>query len=181
MCRTWIFWDGWRVSLLLQEHSKVEHTNNDLLFSNNGMPNYNNLFVHVLPFFGEIKVVSSFPKTKTARHKRMKQRLKGRKLRDRCKTFISDHLFQELPQDANNYLQNPQRGRSTLGGIFIRGMFLASVQSYLLELIECLGVLQWALAIQCFLYIVIHIIWSDKVKKSPTHNELECDLLLVDW
>ena len=40
----------------------------------------------------------------------MKQRLEGRMLRDRCKTFISDHLFQELSQDVNDDLQNSQRG-----------------------------------------------------------------------
>ena len=93
----------------------------NLLLSNNDMACQTNLVVHVQHFFGEIKVVSSFPKT--TRHNRMKQRLECRMLRDRCKTFISDHLFQELPQDANDDLQNPQRGRSTLGGIFIRGIF----------------------------------------------------------
>ena len=83
-------------------------SNEPLMFlSNIEMVSQTNLRVHVL-FFSEIKVVSSFPKT--TRHNRMKQRLECRMLCDRCKAFISDHLFQELPQDANNYLQNQQGG-----------------------------------------------------------------------
>ena len=127
--------------------------------------------------FSEIKAVSSFPKRKNSTPDRMKQRLERRMLRDRCKAFICDHLFQELPQDANNYLQNShgeaQHPKRFFGYVF----WFPVIPSQ--DLIECLGVIQWALVTSCCLYI--HIIWSDKVKKSPTHNELECDLLLVDW
>ena len=49
-------------------------------------------------------------------------------LRDRGKTFISDHLFQELPQDANDDLQNSRGGRSTLSGVL--GMFLVSSHTF---------------------------------------------------
>lgn len=76
--------------------------------------------------FSEIN--SSFPKPEnTTPHKRMKQHLEGRMLRDRCKAFISDHLLQELPQDANDDLQN-QQGESTVSGVL--GMFLASTQTF---------------------------------------------------
>ena len=68
-----------------------------------------------------------FQKHKTDCHNRMKQRLERRMLRDRCKTFISDHVFQELSQDANNDLQNPQEG-STLGGAL--GMILVSSHTF---------------------------------------------------
>ena len=84
-------------------------SNEPLLFlSNIEMVSQTNLRVHVL-FFSEIKVVSSFPKT--TRHNRMKQRLECCMLCDRCKAFISDHLFQELPQECEQLPAKPTGGR----------------------------------------------------------------------
>ena len=78
-----------------------------------------------------------FSRKKRSTPARTKQRLERRMLRDRCKTCICDHLFQELPQNANGDLQNPQVGRSSL----IKRCF-----GYLChtsqELCKCLGVVQ---------------------------------------
>lgn len=90
---------------------------------------------------------------------------------DRCKTSISDHLFQELSQDANNDLQNTQ-GRAQypkrcLGYVF-------GFQSYLLR--GCLDVSGISM---CFGYL--HILWLEKSEEITNKNdELKCHLLWVD-
>ena len=102
----------------------------DLLLSNIEMTLSDTLIsLFMANFFPEIKAVSPLPKMKNSTPHRMKQSLEDRMLRDRCKAFISDHLFQELSQDANNYLQNPQEG-NTLSGFLV--MFFG-FQSYLLR------------------------------------------------
>ena len=96
-------------------------------------------------FFSEIN--SSFPKSKNnTPHNRMKQHLEGRMLRDRWEAFISDHLLQELPQDANNDLENSQ-----WGAVYLCFGCDFGFQSYSQELIECLGVVQWSLIHTCLM------------------------------
>lgn len=100
----------------------------DLLLSNIEMTLSDTLIsLFMANSFPEIKAVSPLPKMKNSTPHRMKQSLEDRMLRDRCKAFISDHLLQELPQDANDDLQN-QQGESTVSGVL--GMFLASTQTF---------------------------------------------------
>lgn len=102
MYNTWIFW-GWLWKKTMQEHSKVKHAKNDFLFSHSEMMWQTNLRVHVLFIFGN-QGGFILSKDKNSTPDRMKQSLERRMLRDSCKTFISDHVLQEFPQDANDDL-----------------------------------------------------------------------------
>lgn len=94
---------GLIVKKTMQEHSKVKHAKKYFLFSHSEMMWQTNLRVHVLLIFGN-QGGFILSKDKNSTPDRMKQSLERRMLRDSCKTFISDHVLQEFPQDANDDL-----------------------------------------------------------------------------